>query len=128
MHPATLMRSAMLAICLGALAACNSTSQRPGVAPAPVQAPVAAPAQEPATIPGYITPSDFKLPQGAGCSGDVARFQAVQDNDLRMGHVNPSVYQQIKSEIAAAAAACSAGRDGEASSMIRASKSRHGYP
>ncbi len=126
MQPATVIRSAMLVTCLGALTACNSTSQRPAVTPAPVQAP--APTQEPATIPGYITPSDFKLPQGAGCSGDVARFQAVQDNDLRMGHVNPSVYQQIKSEIAAAAAACSAGRDGEASSMIRASKSRHGYP
>jgi len=75
-----------------------------------------------------ITPSDFKLPDGAGCSGAVARYQAVMDNDKRMGHVGDGVYTQVSGEIAAAASACSAGRDGEAQRLVAASKARHGYP
>jgi hypothetical protein len=75
-----------------------------------------------------ITPSDFRLPEGAGCSGDIARWQAIQDNDLRMGHVNQSVYDQIQREIAQAAAACQTGRDREARALVHASKARHGYP
>ena len=45
-----------------------------------------------------------------------------------MGHVGQSVYNEIQREISAAAAACAAGKDGEASSMVSASKRRHGYP
>jgi hypothetical protein len=69
-----------------------------------------------------------QLPEGAGCSGAVARYRAVIENDLSMGHVNKSVYDQIQSEISDAAAACSAGQDGKAVALVRASKSRHGYP
>lgn len=82
--------------------------------------------------PGFatqaFTPKDFHLPEGSGCSGDVARWQAIQDNDYHGGNIGPSVYHKIQSEIAQAAAACSAGRDAQASTMIRASRARHGYP
>ncbi len=67
-------------------------------------------------------------PDGPGCAGAVARYRSVVDNDLSIGHVNQSVHAQISIEIAEAASACSAGQDGRALSLLRASKSRHGYP
>ena len=96
-----------------ALAACN--------APAP---------QASAPPPGSVavTPPGFQLPEGADCSAKIARYRAVQDNDLSMGHVAQSVYNQIKRETDAASKVCAAGRDGEAKSMVAASEKRHGYP
>jgi hypothetical protein len=75
-----------------------------------------------------VTPAGFTLPSGSGCTGAVARYRAVMENDLAMGHVERGVYSTIQSEIDHAAAACSAGREGEALALVRASKSRHGYP
>ena len=75
-----------------------------------------------------VTPSNFKLPEGGNCSAEIARYRAIQDNDLSMGHVAQSVYNQIRREIAAAEQVCSAGDDGKAKAMIAASKQRHGYP
>ena len=111
----TIIRFGFASALLLLTAGCNSSP--PPVASAP-----------PRPASANVTPSDFRLPGGAGCSGDVANWQAIQDNDLRMGHVNQSVYNQIRSEIAQASAACSAGRDAEARSMVHASKARHGYP
>ncbi len=91
-----------------------------------------APAQKTiASSPGsavLYTPSNFQLPQGDDCRAAIARYRAVQDNDLSMGHVAQSVYRQIEKEIAAAEGACAAGRDAEAKAMITASQTRHGYP
>lgn len=67
-------------------------------------------------------------PDAPGCAGAVARYRSVIDNDLAMGHVNRSVHAQISNEIGEAASACSSGADGRALSLLRASKSRHGYP
>ncbi|MEI2734257.1 MAG: hypothetical protein V9G24_05155 [Rhodoblastus sp.] len=106
------------AAALLALASCNST-------PAP-QAMATAPQQQRAVSP--ITPAGFKLPEGAGCSGAIARYRAVIANDHDTGNVNDTVYGQIEGEISGASAACAAGRDGEAMSLVAASKSRHGYP
>jgi hypothetical protein len=102
---------APLALAGFALAACN--------APAPQ-----------ASAPGSVavTPPGFQLPQGDDCLAKIARYRAVQDNDLSMGHVVPSVYNQIKRDIAAAESVCAAGRDAEAKAMIAASERRHGYP
>jgi hypothetical protein len=75
-----------------------------------------------------VTPPGFKLPEGTDCSAKIARYRAVQDNDLSMGHVVQSVYNQIKRETDAASKVCSAGRDTEAKSMVAASQKRHGYP
>ena len=101
-----------------ALAGCNSSAPQP-------EASASAPQSR-----GYArtTPSDFQLPQGSGCAGDIARWQAVQDNDKNMGQVDTTVANEIASEISAASAACQAGRDGEARAMVTASKRRHGYP
>jgi hypothetical protein len=85
-----------------------------------------APPPKPASI--VVAPSNFQMPAGSGCGGDIARYRAVQDDDLAMGQIAQSVYNQIHGEIDAAAQACSAGHDEEARGMILASRKRHGYP
>ena len=75
-----------------------------------------------------MTPAGFQLPEGTDCSAKIARYRAVQDNDLSMGHVAQSVYNQIKRDTDAALHVCEAGRDAEAKSMVAASQRRHGYP
>ncbi len=105
---------APLAFAAFALAACN--------APAPQASPPPAPGS------AVVTPPGFRLPAGGSCSADVARYRAVLNNDLAMGNVAQSVYNQIKRETDAAEAACSAGRDAEGRSLLAASKKRHGYP
>lgn len=114
------LRAITALTCMLALAACNPSAQPPVASAPPQLAPTGAP-------PG-VTPSSFHLPEGVGCSGDVARWQAIQNNDLQTGHVDRSVYDQIQGEINTAAAACQAGRDAESRTMISASKRRHGYP
>jgi hypothetical protein len=104
---------ALIAACF-ALAACN----------APV--PQASPPPAPGSV--AVTPPGFQLPEGTDCSGKIARYRAVQGNDLSMGHVVQSVYNEIKRETDAASRVCAAGRDAEAKSMVAASQRRHGYP
>lgn len=107
------MRRALLVPFALALAACNQTTP---AAPPPG-----------AAAPG-VTPSTFAMPQGEGCAGDVARWKAIQDNDLATGHVTQAVHGQIAADIARAQAACAAGRDAEARGLVAASRKRHGYP
>ena len=99
------------------LAACDAS------APAPQ---AAAPAPAPATTD--VTPDNFKMPTGEGCAGDVARYRAIMDNDLSMGHVAKSVYNQIEKDIAEADGQCAAGHEAQARATIVASRKRHGYP
>ena len=94
--------------CASATFGCNSAAPPP---------PAAQPAVHSAPLPG-----------GSDCNSVIARYRAIQDNDLSMGHVNQSVYAQIQKEIAEAQSACSAGEEGKALSLVRASKARHGYP
>ena len=109
------MKRALLGLLLAApLAGCNSPAPTPQAA---------APA---ASI--RVTPPGFQLPAGSGCAGEIARYRAIQDNDLAMGHVAQSIYDQIHAEIGAAEATCAAGRDAQARAMILASRQRHGYP
>jgi hypothetical protein len=98
-----------------AMAGCNSVAPAPG-----------APPPAPASI--VVTPPGFKLPEGGGCAGEIARYRAIQDNDLAMGSVNQPVYNQIHEEIAAADKTCGAGDDSRARAMILSSRQRHGYP
>jgi hypothetical protein len=112
------MKTALPRLCVIvalALASCNSARAPQGSAPEP---------------PGGRSPAveAFKLPEGAGCTGAISRYRAVLDNDLSMGHVNKKVYDQIQQEVEEASSACAAGQDGRASSLIHASKARHGYP
>ncbi len=106
----------VLASCLAALlAACNQSAPPPQ------------PPQE-RTSASFVTPAGFRLPEGTGCSGEIARFRAVQDNDLQTGHVNRSVYDRIRVELDQASAACAAGNDAGARGMLAATKRRFGYP
>ncbi len=99
---------------LGALAGCNSAGPPESIASSPPSRGVAS--------------SDFKLPEGSGCGGAIARYRSIVDNDLSMGHVDKSVYDQIHTEIGGAEGACASGQDAKAMSLVRASKAKHGYP
>jgi hypothetical protein len=108
------MRLALLGLPLAlALAGCNTTAPAPASGAGPVSP---------------VTPEGFSLPSGEGCSGAVARYRAIQENDLATGHVGRKVYDQIKGEIAQAEAACAAGKDAEGRALVAASRKRHGYP
>ena len=74
-----------------------------------------------------IGPTAYKLPQGAGCTGEINRYQDVLKSDLETGNVEQKVYNDIQREMTRAASACEAGREGEARSIIAASKRAHGY-
>ncbi|MEJ0051473.1 MAG: hypothetical protein WDN02_09755 [Methylovirgula sp.] len=63
----------------------------------------------------------------AGCNERLDRYQAVVGDDHRTGNVNESVYVQIERELSRATAACTAGREAEALSLIHESEVRHGY-
>jgi hypothetical protein len=102
-----------LAVALALFAGACTQTTRPAAPP-------------PGTIPG-VTPSTFRLPEGSGCASDVARFQAVLQNDVDTGNVARSVYDRAEPDLNRASAACSAGRDGEARSILAATKSRFGY-
>ena len=106
--------AAALAALAPGLVACNGSAPQASAPPAPGSV--------------AVTPQGFQLPEPGDCRATIARYRAVQDNDLAMGHVAKPVYAQIQREIGAAETACAAGRDGEAKAMIRASEQRHGYP
>lgn len=106
------------ALAIAILAGCNAPRQT-----GPVVDPTG-PASQGATG-AAISPAS---PAGSGCGAALARYRAVIENDLKMGHVNQSVYGQIQGEIGEAETACAAGQDSRAVSLVRASKSRHGYP
>ena len=97
-----------------ALAGCNASALLPDAA---VVTPAASDASAAAA-----------LPEGGNCTGDIARYRAVQDQDLRMGHVAQSVYNKVKAEIAAAERECDAGHEARSRAMIIESRKRHGYP
>lgn len=107
--------AAMLAVAL-LTGACNQTAQAPAAPPSYASAPTG------------VTPASFTLPEGAGCTADIARFQAIVDNDLKTGHTTLGVHDQISAELKTAAGACSSGRDGEASRMVRTTRGKFGYP
>jgi hypothetical protein len=100
------------------LAGCNANRAPPVVELAP-----------PAT-PAYVrvTPPETHGPEGGGCAGDIARFRAIQDNDLATGHVDKGVYAQVQAEVAEADRACKAGDSLRAEGLLRATKAKHGYP
>jgi hypothetical protein len=97
------------------LAACSQTATPP-------------PPVAPATSSSFVTPAGFRLPEGSGCGADIARFQAIMDNDLSTGHVNRSVYERMTADMSPARAQCQAGNDGTARASLAAVKRRYGYP
>jgi hypothetical protein len=97
------------------LAACESTSST-----------AAAPEPEGRNL-SPVTPATFRLPEGSGCAGEVARFRAVIDNDLATGHTTKPVHERVSAEIASADATCKAGNSGGAIAQIAATKRKFGY-
>ena len=114
-------RLLVLAAAALGLAACNTAGPAPQASSAPPQSAYAG-------LPAGVSPPGFRLPEGSGCSGAVARWKAIQDNDLASGHVGQKVYDTIQGEIAQASATCQAGKEGESVALVRASRARHGYP
>ena len=107
------MKPVVLALALAPLAflgACNT--------PAP-QASSQASYQ---SLPAGVTPTNFSLPNEPGCKGDVARFQALIDNDLATGHTTQSA------DLSKAQAACNAGQGAQASAMVTSIRKKYGYP
>lgn len=100
------------------LSGCTTTQSPPAA--------TVAPKQEPRGV--SITPAGFRLPEGTGCSGDVARFRAIMANDMETGHTTKPVFDLIETEMKRADAMCSAGQAGAASAHVRSTKSRFGYP
>lgn len=115
-----LIRALCLSGLLLGLAACQTTAE------APAPAPSVAPKQEPRGV--TITPAGFRLPEGGGCQGDIARFRAIMRNDMDTGHTTKSVFDQIEAEMQKADALCATGNSGAASAHVRGTKSRFGYP
>ncbi len=105
------MRFTLVALLALALAGCHANPPPPVAQPAPSAAPQSA-----------------QLPRGSGCSGEIARYRAVQENDRATGNIGAGVYAAIQGEITEAERACSSGDGGKASALLRASKARHGYP
>ena len=97
------------------LAACNAFAQPPQID-----------GSEAGSI--MVAQQDAQLPQGGTCAGDIARYRAIQEQDIKMGHVAKSVYNKIKVEIAAAEVECNNGHEAHARQMILVSKKKHGYP
>lgn len=93
-----------------ALAGCNETGGMPGPSAA-----------------SPIAVSSFNLPPGAACTKEIGAYQTVTKSDLDTGNLEQKVYDQIQHELARAATACSAGKGGEAHSIVATSKSKHGY-
>lgn len=96
-----------------ALAACTQTASAP-------------PAPPPGVVPG-VTPNTFSMPGGTGCAGEIARFRAVLKNDVDTGNVGQGVFNRASADLDRGDAACAAGRDGEARSVLASTKSRFGY-
>lgn len=112
--PRVVSRVLVMTSAAGALAGCNAPQNPPPVAAAAVNV--------------SVTPTHFRLPDGAGCSGEVARYRAVIANDRATGHVGAKVADTIDVDIDEAAAVCQSGKDAQSIALVRASKTRHGYP
>lgn len=105
-----------------------STLAFAGLALAACQSAGPPPAPPPESAPTGVTPNTFRMPAGAGCSGEVERFQAIIDNDLQTGHTTKGVHDRVSAEISRARTACSGGNEGGAIAQIRATRTKFGYP
>jgi hypothetical protein len=61
------------------------------------------------------------------CAAAIAQFQGIIDSDVKVGHLNKSVYNRILPELNRASETCRAGHDAEAMRALGLVKHRHGY-
>ena len=67
------------------------------------------------------------VPAKAACGAAIAEFEAIITSDMNTGNVAKRVHARVVTELAKVKAACTAGRDAEATHALAAVKSRHGY-
>ena len=103
------MRLSLAALAVAALAACQQRTIPAVMEPSP------------------IVPAPVALPTGSGCGPEIARTKAIVDSDVATGNLNKPVGDRFNADLAQAAAACSAGKAGEALHLLAAAKSRYGY-
>ncbi|MCJ2018070.1 hypothetical protein MKK84_11625 [Methylobacterium sp. E-065] len=103
------MRLSLVALAVAALAACQQRTTPAVMEPSPV------------------IPAPMALPTGSGCGPEIARTKAIVDSDVATGNLNKPVGDHFNADLAQAAAACSAGKAGEALHLLAAAKSRYGY-
>ncbi|AWN40688.1 hypothetical protein [Methylobacterium durans] len=84
-------------------------------------------ATAPVTATAAAPPAVTVPPAGPGCGPNIARTQAVVDSDVATGNLNPPVGARFSADLARASAACGAGRESEALSLLAAAKTRYGY-
>jgi hypothetical protein len=72
-------------------------------------------------------PAPPVLPTGSGCGPEIARTRAIVASDVATENLNKSVGDRFDADLSHAAAACSAGRSGEALHLLAAAKARYGY-
>ena len=70
---------------------------------------------------------NFHIPGPSGCTGPIGDFRAVVENDVRTGNLAKAVHARIIAELEPVNAACSAGRETDATRQLAAVKARHGY-
>ena len=104
---------AKISIAIGAALALAGCNEGAGMAGSNMASPIAV--------------TSLNLPPGAPCTKEIGTYQTVVKGDLDTGNVEQKVYDQIQHELSRAASACSAGKGGEAHSIVAASKEKHGY-
>ncbi|MCJ2094010.1 hypothetical protein MKK67_16145 [Methylobacterium sp. J-072] len=77
--------------------------------------------------PSPIVPAPLTLPTGSGCGPEIARTKAIVDSDVATGNLNKPVGDTFNADLSQAAAACAAGKSGEALHLLASAKSRYGY-
>ena len=103
-------RLCLVLVTVAALGACQSSSK--------VREPV---------VPAGGPPPPPVLPAGTGCGPEIARTRAIVASDVATENLNKAVGDRFDADLARAADACAAGREGEARGLLAAAKSRYGY-
>lgn len=106
-----------LVVAAAGLAGCDSN-----VSPAASEPPPSFDASQSAA------PSGPPLPPGAPCTAEIDKWQTLISRDSRVGMVDQSVHDEVEGEITTAEQACAAGHDAAARRLVKASRTRHGYP
>ena len=66
-------------------------------------------------------------PPDDSCASVIDRWQDFADRENQGGHMDPSVFEKIQSEIGRATELCQSGHEAQAAKAIEQSRRRHGY-
>ena len=77
-----------------------------------------------ATVPAAAQATS---PTDDGCASVIDQWQDFAARENRGGHMDPSVFETIQSEIGRATELCQSGHEAQAVKVIDQSRRRHGY-